>query len=370
MSGPCGAEVRVCVRVAGSSVRTMGFRMRKSFTVMPGVRMTFSPHGVSTSFGVTGARVTYSSRGRVTRTLGVPGTGMSYVTTHSTHRAPAGVAPHHVVPAPVAAASGPAASAHPGVFAPAWQKALFKALPQATYDSLHEVAVEHPEAAHVCMLLSAFLVSGPDALAKARPLLENLMTSGWDPDADEFVQKYLAAETRTVQLAPGLAATLHLCRPLIELALAEVRKAEGDLEGAISLVESMEPTTASAICLADLYTAAQRWQDVVDLTNGDETADDFSVYLLAQRGVAFRELGYHDAARESFRAALARRSAPPVLRHHALIERALTDEAEHKWSMARRDLEHVLAEDPDYPGLKDLLDELPATGSSATTASA
>ena len=44
-------------------------------------------------------------------------------------------------------------------------------------------------------------------------------------------------------------------------------------------------------------------------------------YLLIQRGVAFRELRMFDAARESFRKALAPRSRPATLRHLALVER-------------------------------------------------
>lgn len=56
----------------------MGFRARKSFKLAPGVRMTVSPRGVSTSVGVKGARVTRGADGRVTRTLSAPGTGISH----------------------------------------------------------------------------------------------------------------------------------------------------------------------------------------------------------------------------------------------------------------------------------------------------
>jgi hypothetical protein len=59
----------------------MGFRMRKSFKVIPGVRMTVSTRGISTSVGTKGDRVTRSSNGRVTRTMSIPGTGMSHTKT-------------------------------------------------------------------------------------------------------------------------------------------------------------------------------------------------------------------------------------------------------------------------------------------------
>ena len=63
----------------------MGWRYRKSMKLMPGVRLNFGLHGVSVSTGIKGFRTTYSSSGRVTRTISIPGTGLSYVTTNSIH---------------------------------------------------------------------------------------------------------------------------------------------------------------------------------------------------------------------------------------------------------------------------------------------
>lgn len=59
----------------------MGWRFRRSVTLMPGVRMNFGLHGPSISVGGKGFRTTFGSNGRVTRSIGIPGTGLSYVTT-------------------------------------------------------------------------------------------------------------------------------------------------------------------------------------------------------------------------------------------------------------------------------------------------
>lgn len=67
----------------------MGFRVRKSFKVMPGVRLTVSKRGVSASAGVRGARITKTASGRLTGTVGIPGSGISHTSTlgrGSTHR--------------------------------------------------------------------------------------------------------------------------------------------------------------------------------------------------------------------------------------------------------------------------------------------
>lgn len=58
----------------------MGFRFRKSFTIMPGVRINLSKGGVSTSIGRPGATVNIGKRG-VRGTVGLPGTGLSYTET-------------------------------------------------------------------------------------------------------------------------------------------------------------------------------------------------------------------------------------------------------------------------------------------------
>ena len=55
----------------------MGFRFRKSFKLLPGIRINLSKSGVSTSIGEPGATLNISKRG--TRgTVGIPGTGISY----------------------------------------------------------------------------------------------------------------------------------------------------------------------------------------------------------------------------------------------------------------------------------------------------
>lgn len=55
----------------------MGFRFQKRVRILPGVTLNFSKSGVSTSFGVRGARIT-KGRGKTRVTVGLPGSGLSY----------------------------------------------------------------------------------------------------------------------------------------------------------------------------------------------------------------------------------------------------------------------------------------------------
>ncbi|KAF0117711.1 MAG: hypothetical protein FD163_241 [Hyphomonadaceae bacterium] len=57
----------------------MVWRFRKSFKILPGVRLNIGKNGISTSFGGRGATLNLSKRGKTT-TIGIPGTGISHST--------------------------------------------------------------------------------------------------------------------------------------------------------------------------------------------------------------------------------------------------------------------------------------------------
>jgi len=56
----------------------MSFRFRRSVGLGGGMRLNFTKRGISTSFGRRGLRYTIGTTGRRTRTVGIPGTGMSW----------------------------------------------------------------------------------------------------------------------------------------------------------------------------------------------------------------------------------------------------------------------------------------------------
>lgn len=54
----------------------MGMRFRKSKKIAPGVRLNLSAKSASISIGPKGFKKTFSTSGRVTTTVGIPGTGL------------------------------------------------------------------------------------------------------------------------------------------------------------------------------------------------------------------------------------------------------------------------------------------------------
>jgi tetratricopeptide (TPR) repeat protein len=196
-----------------------------------------------------------------------------------------------------------------------------------------------------------------DEPKEAEQLLNEVFATGKDPADDKFVSTYLFTRLE-LSLAQGVTAELPVNRDAVGLALAELKQAHGDLEGAIDVVEQLEPTTYSAVSLAELYAQAERWDDVIELTEGMKNEDDASALLCVFRGQAFRHQGFNDAAHEALKAALRSKSRAAEIRHLALAERAQNYLAQGKKGMARKDLERILAEDSSYEGVREKLTEL------------
>jgi tetratricopeptide (TPR) repeat protein len=111
-------------------------------------------------------------------------------------------------------------------------------------------------------------------------------------------------------------------RDAVGLALGELKQQREDLGEAIDVVERLEPTTCSAVSLAELYAQAGRLDDVIEITEGVKNEDDASALLCFFRGKAFREQGFHDAAHEALKEALRARSRAAEIRHLALAARS------------------------------------------------
>src|SRR4029450_5504777 len=79
----------------------MGWRFRKSFSPLPGIRLNFSPRGISTSVGAGPLSLYLGSQGAAVTTR-VPGTGISYRQPlrlpHSATEQPAHPSPQPTIP--------------------------------------------------------------------------------------------------------------------------------------------------------------------------------------------------------------------------------------------------------------------------------
>jgi tetratricopeptide (TPR) repeat protein len=331
----------------------MGFRVRRSLQIAPGVRFNVSKTGVGLGFGPKGLRYTVHSSGRrtVTARSGVPGLyyqSQHYAGSHATQ-------PRPVVPQPL-----PQRMPKPGMFAPKAEKALYQAMLQhAQGAEVARVGDQHPEYKALAYCLGGLLMLNEGDDQGAIRLLAAAFATGEDPASHPFVRMYLYTEL-PVEITTGVTADLAISRDAVGLLLAEAYQRTHALAEAIDVVEQLNPTTYAAVSLADLYTEAKRFDDVVRLTDGMTNQDDASTVLLVFRGVALREQGMHEAANAAFKEALRYRSRSAEIRHLALFERAANYATQGKAVQARKDLERIIADDSTYPGVRERLAELSA----------
>lgn len=331
----------------------MGFRMRKSIKVAPGVRLNVSKSGVGASVGGRGGRYSVHSSGRQTVSAGsgiVPGVYYQKSVGGGRSRgggSRSGAAAQHVAPP---------TPRKPGLFAPKGEKQLYKAIKAQDVQAIKQVGVEHPDFRLPSYSLAGLMMLTSEP-AEASRLLSEAFATGRDPAEDKFISTYTYTHVE-LSIAQGVTAELPVNRDAIGLALAELKQDEGDFDGAIDLVEQLEPTTYSAVSLAELYGQIGRWDDVIELTEGIKNEDDAAALLCVFRGQAFRQQGFHDAAHEALKEALRSRSRAAPIRHLALAERAQNYLAQGKKGLARKDLERILAEDSGYAGVREQLAEL------------
>lgn len=333
----------------------MGFTYRKSFKVMPGVRMTVCPRGVSASAGVKGNRVTLTASGRVTQTTSLPGTGIRHTKSLSS---PGGNQRATGADRQAMSASSASASPKPGLLSPKWEKVLFEAVSKQKWAELPRIAHAYPEAAPVAVTLDGLLnLEGTD-LSRTAELLRWAWAYAGEVQEHEFVRKYISSSHVTIDIADGVSATFPISRDALGLALAEVEQTLGNPVAAIEVVEHLDPSHAAAVSLCELYSSVGRYDDILEVTNGVVNEDDATALLLTFRGEALREQGLNSAAVEALKEALKSSKRDSSIRHRALLERASAYNADGKKAQARKDLEKIIAEDSNYEGVRGLISSL------------
>jgi len=336
----------------------MGFRYRRSLRIMPGVHLNLTKRGVGLTLGGHGVHYSVHSSGRQTTSVHL-GPGLTWMQTSNLRSSPKTSASR--TSTPISPHRAPLLPSRPHF----WEhgdRALYdlvvgelRATGKLTgADKFDAIAAEHPEVALPARLLAGFAGEpGDGAIAD----LTRVFADPTDVAAHPFTTRYLVplGLRLRVNLALGVTAELPPARDTATLALAELYQRAGWLPDAIACVERVTPTTIAAVSLAELYTVAGRWDDVVDTTNGVTNVDDPSALLLVYRASALRHLGHPEAALDALREVVRFRSRAPEIRHQALAERAETYASLGQRAKAREDLERILAEDAEFPGVQDRL---------------
>jgi tetratricopeptide (TPR) repeat protein len=246
----------------------------------------------------------------------------------------------------------------PNLFSASYEKDFFKARNNDSVEEYQRIITLYPEAA----IAGSFMLALKFIEIKEYPLALQALESIWRLndriDSDPLFRKYLGLKGFEVGIAEGVEAQLNLNRDAVGLLFAETLQSQGDLNKAIEVVEDLYPTQTTALSLADLYIAAKKWDSVIEVTNGMTNVDDATCLLLIYRGIAFRETGYRDAAKEAFKESLKSKKRSMTIRHRGHAERALTYMADGKQALALKEVEKIMAENPNDEGVKLILSAL------------
>ena len=326
-------------------MKDVSLRIRKSFQVVPGVRLNVSKTGVGVSVGPRGARYSIHSSGRQTRSVrtGIPGVYFQDQRRVGQGRSTGASAPRD---------ASAAAPAKPGLFAPKGEKALYAAVLSGNPQLVAQSGLDHEDVRLPAYSLAGFMMAEDDPQV-ARTLLVQAFALG-DPAEHAFTQKYLQVVI-DIDISFGVTAHQYLGRDAVGLILAELHQEQGEYQEALDVLSQLHPSTVVMVSVADVLTEGGAISQVIELTDGIRNEDDMTALLCAFRGRALRLQGHHDAAHEALKEALKSKSRHAAIRHEALSERAENYLAQGKRALARKDMERIYAEDSTYPGLEEAL---------------
>lgn len=334
----------------------MGMRFRRSIKLGPGLRVNVGKRSLGLSAGVRGARYSVNTSGRTTQSVGVPGTGLSYVSSKG-----GGGGTRRTASKPSPAAPSPGLP-RPGLLAPQTEKRFYEGV-QAYLkgDAAKALTAFEQASAKDDKNISDDLFAGLSAIMlganeKARGYLEHVVSSDIELP-DKLLQKYLppdrAAIRLSVDITPRVEAQVPFSSLGAALSLAELYQAEGRLEDAIGLLQQLAEAAPNnselKLSLCDLLYEDGDDESVVEVSNGADNDSIVGLAILHLRAKALARRGLNDAAGETFTACLKKTAGrDPEFLKEIRYDRAAFYAETNQAAKARKEFEKLYAEDSQY----------------------
>ncbi len=337
----------------------MSFRFWRRIRIAPGVTLNLSKSGGSLSFGPRGAKFTIGPRGK-RATVGIPGTGLFYTTTVLSGRSGGRKSASYSTPA--VPTVRPEDRLTLGFFkrliTPDDEETLVDGCRGLVLGN-EEKALEHLEkAVHLAdgAYLAGFLALKKDRLEDAANHLATAVEK--HSRLGRYFSKYGISATMSLPITDEVVAHVGPDLRGVLLGLVEVYQSQGRWEDAIACLERLqrlEPDDVVVkLSLAELLLDTRPGdknvcRKVVRLAEGIENETPVQTALLLYKARALRWFGLLIAARDTLTAALRRKKGRSEELLRALrYERALAFEDLGRKAQARRELERLYAEAPDY----------------------
>jgi tetratricopeptide (TPR) repeat protein len=342
----------------------MGIRFRKSIRLGGGVRLNVGTKSIGLSAGVRGFRYSVNSSGRKTRTITLPGTGLSWVSTSRSSGTPATSSSGRQIQKATHPSSpfGPSALPKPGFFAPAAEKRFYAGvqaflkgdLPKAR--DAFEGAVEKDSRNISDDYFAGLIASQLDQNERAIAHLEKVVASEIELP-DQLMKKYLPAGQAAIQfrvgLTPRVMADVEFNSVGAALLLAELYQGLGRLQDAIGVIQQLyelDPESrVLTLSLCDLLYEDGDHDGVLEITAGVLPNDSVSVGIVHIKAKSLVCQGITNGALDAFNACLKRTSGiDQDLLMEIRYDRAILYEISGKKSLARRDWERIYGQDRGY----------------------
>ena len=317
----------------------MGFTRSTSIHSMPGVTVHVSTVTVTTYVGRTrirGAAPVPAAAGSAPLGAPVPST--------SGH-------PGFLAPAP----GVPVIVPRPGLLAPREEKALYAFAVSRSTAGLDPLVLQHPvygQAAAALLGVQQLHAGNDEACVRQ---LQGAIHSPEPVETNPFVRKYLSGFTFDLDIAGGVGVRLPLTNASLTLALAEALQSLQRGPEAIRYIEQLEPTLPALLSLTELYSDRRDWEEVLRLTDGVSVNSDVTALLAILRAEAHLELGHRVAAGECLQPVTVDRGLSRNVRFRALVLRSNIHVKEKEHDRAVAELEKILAEDSQIPGLREAI---------------
>jgi len=339
----------------------MPFRFFRRMKILPGVSLNFSKSGISPSFGVPGARVTLGKQG-VRKTVGVPGTGLYYTELDSDageqRRAKRQAKPRPQPPQPPQPQHNLELGFFERLLTPESERAFVAGCRAYVAGDRTGAMAEFrkaPDQADAAFLLG-FLELGEQRFDAAEPRLRRALENA--NALGSLFDEYGLAVELNLPITAHIVARIRPARRGVLLGLAELYQARGQTGAALDCLRRLRELAPDDVVvkLAQAELIAETWPDnedlakrLVELAADIDNESSIHAALLLYKARALRRLGLDTAARDTLTAAYRRKkNRDPELLRAIRYERALVYADLGRKTRARRELEGIYAEAPDF----------------------
>lgn len=345
----------------------MGYlRVRRSVKLGPGVKLNLNKRSVGLTVGGRGAHYSVNTRGQRTRTMGVPGTGLSYIDRSSARRPAARKSGTSAASRPPVAAK-PSPPPHPGIFVHHYERAFFEGITKisAGEDKAALAAFQDADQSDdKHRAISPALFAGVLSFqlgdhAAAATYLERITNSA-QTLPDKLMSKYASDLHVSIDL-DRISMPVPIGSMAATMLLAECYARTGRLQEAIGLAQKLyehSGTEGLLLFLCNMYVRGEDWDEIVHATAGTSNENDLTLRLRLWQAEAMENQNLPDAAFEAYRDALKSKKRDSQLLKEARYSRAKLYMKVGKRAMAKRDLGRLYGEDPDYEDVAALLASL------------